>query len=311
VASPRAWLRRPWRGFANRVVGSSTTVRDTVRIELPSALRETPGIVHFDPTPTKTDVVVVPPPRGHGPGDAAPPVPPSTLWTNLERSSDEYLESGRRDTEAMRAALAESGRPVEGARTVLDFGCASGRITRQLLGAVDADTELWGVDVHAPSITWCSENLSPPFQFVTCTTSPHLPFTDGYFDVVIAASVLDTMVELRDAWLLELRRVLAPGGALYLTLVDRDSVEVLLNVAEGHRLAPVGATIRRVERDVGFLDGDWSTVTIQVGSSAHAIYDLDHFRSAWGHFFDIGPPHPRAYAEFETALVLRHASDSP
>jgi len=135
--------------------------------------------------------------------------------------------------------------------------------------------------------------------------------TDGYFDVVIAASVLDTMVELRDAWLLELRRVLAPGGALYLTLVDRDSVEVLLNVPEGHRLAPVGATIRRAEHDVGFIEGDWSTVTIQVGSTAHAIYDLEHFRSTWEHLFDIGPAYPRAYLEFETALVMRHASESP
>src|SRR3954467_15509821 len=53
VAGPRAWFRRQWRDFANRVVSSSTSVRDTVRIELPSALRETPGIVHFEPTPAK------------------------------------------------------------------------------------------------------------------------------------------------------------------------------------------------------------------------------------------------------------------
>jgi SAM-dependent methyltransferase len=306
----KAWLRRPWRGFANRVVTSSTTVRDTVRIELPSALRETPGIVHFEPTPAKANVVIVPPARGHGTGDAEPPVPPAALWRNLEGSSEEYLESGRRDTEAMRHALAERGRPVEGARTVLDFGCATGRMTRQLLGVVDPDAEVWGVDVHAPSIAWCAENLSPPFRFVTCTTAPHLPFHDGYFDLVIAASVLDTMVELRDAWLLELRRVLAPGGALYLTLVDRESVEILLGVPKEHRLAPVGDTIRRAEQEAPFLQGDWSTATIQVGSTGHAIYDLDQFRSAWGQSFDIGPAHPRAYADFETALVLRHASES-
>ncbi len=177
--------------------------------------------------------------------------------------------------------------------TILDFGCATGRITRQLLGVADPDAELWGVDVHAPSIAWCAENLSPPFHFVTCTTAPHLPFRDGYFDLVIAASVLDTMVELRDAWLLELRRVLAPGGALYLTLVDRGSVEILLGVPAEHRLAPVGATIRRAEQAVDFLGSDWSTATIQVGTTAHAIYDLDQFRSAWEHAFDIGPPHPR------------------
>jgi SAM-dependent methyltransferase len=306
----KSWFRRPWRGFANRVVTSSTTVRDTVRIELPSALRETPGVIHFDPTPAKTDVVIVPPRRGQGSGDGEPPVPPAALWRNLEGSAEAYLESGRRDTEAMRHALADRGRPVEAARTILDFGCATGRMTRQLLGVADQDAELWGVDVHAPSIAWCAENLSPPFHFVTCTTAPHLPFRDGYFDLVIAASVLDTMVELRDAWLLELRRVLAPGGALYLTLVDRGSVEILLGVPAEHRLAPVGDTIRRAEQAVDFLESDWSTATIQVGSSAHAIYDLDQFRSAWEHSFDIGPPHLRAYAEFETALVLLHASES-
>ena len=254
--------------------------------------------------------MIVPPPRGRGAGDGEPPVPPAALWRNLEESSEEYLESGRRDTEAMLDALAERGRPVEDARTILDFGCATGRITRQLLGVADPDAEVWGVDVHAPSIAWCAENLSPPFRFVTCTTAPHLPFRDGYFDLVIAASVLDTMVELRDAWLLELRRVLAPGGALYLTLVDRGSVEILLGVPTEHRLAPVGATIRRAEQAVEFLGSDWSTATIQVGTTAHAIYDLDQFRSAWEHAFDIGPPHPRAYAEFETALVLAHQSES-
>ncbi len=147
---------------------------------------------------------------------------------------------------------------------------------------------------------------------MTVTTAPHLHSGDGYFDLVIVASVLDTMVELRDAWLLELRRVLAPGGALYLTLVDRGSVEILLGVPAEHRLAPVGDTIRRAEQAVEFLGSDWSTSPrrpSRSGPPRTRIYDLDQFRSMWEHAFDIGPPHPRV-RRFETALVLGHPSES-
>ncbi len=56
----QAWLRRPWRGSRTVWSTSSTTVRDTVRIGFLPRSGDA-GIVHFEPTPAKEDVVIVPP----------------------------------------------------------------------------------------------------------------------------------------------------------------------------------------------------------------------------------------------------------
>ena len=219
--SLRTRLRKPWLRFANHVVQSSTNVQETVRAELPSALRATPGLSRFEPAVAKANTVVVPPPRGRRSAIGRCRYHRATCGVTASRAPTPTSTKAGATRRSCRPPSRRVGRPFETAGAVLDFGCATGRITRHVMDMVRPDCEVWGVDIHAPSINWCLENLSPPCNFFTSTTTPHLPFRDGYFDVVIAASVLDTMSELRDAWLLELRRVLAPDGALYLTLIDR------------------------------------------------------------------------------------------
>lgn len=53
---------------------------------------------------------------------------------------------------------------------------------------------------------------TPSFRFVTTTTLPHLPFADGYFHMIHAGSVFTHIADLAEAWLLEIRRVLARAG---------------------------------------------------------------------------------------------------
>ena len=87
-----------------------------------------------------------------------------------------------------------------------------------------------GVDINAKHINWCQLNLGPPFFFATTTTAPHLPFEDGYFDLIYSGSVFTHISDLADAWLLELRRIVRKGGYLYITIHDKRTVEVLLTV---------------------------------------------------------------------------------
>jgi SAM-dependent methyltransferase len=54
-------------------------------------------------------------------------------------------------------------------------------------------------------------------------TVPHLPFPDGFFDCVTAYSVFTHIYDDDTAWLLELRRIIRPGGALYITLHDQET----------------------------------------------------------------------------------------
>ena len=132
---------------------------------------------------------------------------------------EEYLASGREHVSRMLDVLQQSSNSPVPLRYVLDLGCASGRMLRFV--PRDNAAEHWGLDINANQIAWCQEHLSPPMLFAVITTAPHLPFEDHYFDLVYCGSVFTHIAELADAWLLELRRVLRPGGYAFITIHSR------------------------------------------------------------------------------------------
>ncbi|MCW3038332.1 MAG: hypothetical protein JWM31_237, partial [Solirubrobacterales bacterium] len=150
-----------------------------------------------------------------------PPLPPRELAAYVlggvdgEDWADAFDAMGRRLKRELLGVL-PGGLPA-GSR-VLDFGCGSGRLLRQLLDEA-ATCEIHGCDIDAPSIGWVRQHLCPPLQAELAPGRPPLPYADGCFDVVLAASVLSQLADGWEAWLLELRRILAPGGHLVLTLM--------------------------------------------------------------------------------------------
>jgi len=62
------------------------------------------------------------------------------------------------------------------------------------------------------------EFVSPEFFVYTGLTMPILPFPDNHFDVIYDFSVFMHIKFQWDMWLLELKRVLKPGGLLIQTI---------------------------------------------------------------------------------------------
>jgi SAM-dependent methyltransferase len=208
----------------------------------------------------------------------------------------------------MRGILAGSGFDFPDGARVLDFGCAAGRMVRWLRGEADR-CEIWGTDIRGEHIVWCQQHLSPPFHFVTTTTLPHLPFEDGYFDLVYAAGVFSQIADLADAWVLELRRVLAPGGRLYVTVHDRDSIDAILRLPPDHRLHTLKARLLALDEKTGVLSRPFTTFTVaRAPLSALVFYDLDHLRRTWGRMFRLVSVTPGAYP-LQTALLLEKAGE--
>ena len=145
-----------------------------------------------------------------------PPVPPAELLARIgEESAESYLGAGRAiklDVEALAGPLA--------GRRVLDFGCGCGRLLRHL------DAEPVGVDIDAPSVAWVNEHLTARAHVIG--EGPPLPFEDGAFDVVVAVSVITHLTDLWAEWLLELHRVLAPGGLLVASFFSEAYAPVLV-----------------------------------------------------------------------------------
>src|SRR6266851_2869045 len=125
------------------------------------------------------------------------PMPPQDLWAGYGTTAEYFLNSGNVDVDRMKKILDSSGFRIQDGNRVLDLGCASGRMMRWFDDFADR-CEVWGVDISARHVIWCQEHLSPPFNFATVTTAPHLPFEDGYFDLIYCGSVFTHIADLAD-----------------------------------------------------------------------------------------------------------------
>ena len=157
------------------------------------------------------------------------PLPPLDLALRVgpvrDRSYESYLVTGTRLRQTIDDLLPEDW-TFEGKR-VLDFGCGAGRVLRQFREEAD-EAEIWGCDIHPESVEWLQSNLSPPFHCFRNDETPPLPVPDGRFDLVLAMSVFTHIGEGWADWLLEMRRVLAPGGLLIATYLGGGVYESLL-----------------------------------------------------------------------------------
>jgi SAM-dependent methyltransferase len=158
------------------------------------------------------------------------PIPPRELLarTNprFEHQSDEwfrdfYLRSGRTRRRAIERALPEDF-SFEG-RRVLDFGCGAGRVLAQFAEEAESG-EFYGCDLYEPTVAWLQDNLTPPFRFYVDDERP-MPHPDDHLDLVYAISVLTHITDGWADWLLELHRILKPGGLLLATFIGPRSWE--------------------------------------------------------------------------------------
>lgn len=101
-------------------------------------------------------------------------------------------------------------KPCEG-RRILDLGCGKGRFAARLRSA---GARVVGLDLSA-SMLAAASGLDR-----VRASARRLPFADGTFDAVVAVEVFEHMAAI-DAVLVEVRRVLRPGGRL--AVVDKNA----------------------------------------------------------------------------------------
>jgi SAM-dependent methyltransferase len=227
------------------------------------------------------------------------PVPPQEFWEGWGEVLDHYLDSGRDDIAAMLSVFDAAGIAHSDFRRVLDFGCASGRMLRYFPRRDDG--EYWGVDIKARHIAWCQQHLSPPFFFAATTTFPHLPFEDGSFDLVYCGSVFTHISDLADAWLLELRRILRPGGLAYVTIHDEHSIEMLF---ENYPDRGLTRTLRRFDGETGAVTNLETFFALGTEPRTQVFYDSSYLSGKWSRFVEVVSLTPRAM-DYQTAYLLR------
>ncbi|MBL8763878.1 MAG: class I SAM-dependent methyltransferase [Phycisphaerae bacterium] len=253
---------------------------------------------HIPMSPTKANCIVAAPPAG-GPvwADGFAP-PPRSLWYEYCDTLDRFMEIGRHNAGTMRAILTRGGGDIGRGDRVLDFGCGAGPVIR-CLKEIALEGEVWGVDVSVEHVTWCQQHLSPPFRFAVTTLLPHLPFEDRYFDLVYAGSVFSHISEMADAWLLELSRVIRPGGRLYVTLVTKQSLHDYLEKWPSLGFSREARAAFTPEE----LSSNFDMLVIRRTPWQHAVFDLEFFRRKCDGMFNVVSVTPNAYS-FQWALLL-------
>ena len=233
--------------------------------------------------------------------DAPLAVPPRNMWVAVGpggygETEKEYLGTGRQHVQNLGDLLEQVGFSLRPQDRVLELGCATGRLLRWFEEQARTG-EVWGVDVNAEHIVWCQQNLSPPFHFCTTTTLPHLPFEDRWFELIYAGSVFTHIDELADAWFLELRRLLKPGGCLYVTVNDDHSKEAALRHPEYN----LSRRINEAKSRIPIEKVDYAMFSI---SRSYTIYDRDYLEKKLSRWFEVAAVKPEMYG-LQTGMVLR------
>jgi len=234
------------------------------------------------------------------------PVPPPEQRLYGE-SAELHLEDGRQSWEQIVDMLQTDGKIGLHGKRILEFGCANGRLLRHF-EPFAKNCEIWGVDINSKSIYWCKQNLSPPFNFVTVTTIPHLPFEDRFFDVIYAGSVFTHIDDLADAWFLEIRRVLAIDGLFCFTIHDRNTIKKMETTTAPNWRAfskdlegfPVFQTNKHDFGMIAIGRDDWSQI----------FYDMEYLKKSLENIFEIIAVREGAFG-LQTAVLVRRKHFQP
>jgi len=149
-------------------------------------------------------------------------VPPRAIVDQVQGRSkadpSTFLGSGYRDTTWLLERLRAHGYDVLRMERMLDLGFGTGRF---LLHFLPFPMERHGCDVNPVALEWTSKVLGDFAALQLSQRQPPLPYRAGFFDLVIAWSVLThTPVVDQPGWLAEIGRVLKPGGCLIATVHD-------------------------------------------------------------------------------------------
>lgn len=213
----------------------------------------------------------------------------------------EYWLSGYLDWSKVKPLLPDTG------GRYMDLGGASGRVVRHSVRT--PDLECWLTDININLVEWVDQNFAYPVNTYQSRILPVIPLEDASLSVISAFSVFTHLDADEVQWLLELRRVLKPGGFLYLTVND-ENVWALL---EQPQWAWLRANVTRGNREDEFAKAvrnplvptrsvwEYSTAA---GYNMNTFLHSEYIKRKWGSLLDI-VDYRVADHGYQSVVVLR------
>ena len=80
------------------------------------------------------------------------------------------------------AVLANNGYSLRQFKSVLDFACGYGRLTKHLFRLIP-EAEIYGCDIQSDLVSLCKRNF-PKGYFIKNEVKPPLDYADSHFDMI-------------------------------------------------------------------------------------------------------------------------------
>ena len=216
-----------------------------------------------------------------------------------------YWASGLRD---MRNLLNCAERLGVRVQTYYDLGCASGRVVRHF-AVNQPEIRVLASDINRRHVEWILTFLPPSIVAFQNHSIPTTPIPDNSVDLVSAFSVFTHIESFETTWLMELRRILRPGGLAWITVHTEKTWE---------EIKPDWPLYKGLQNHPDFkalpsgkpLPGDrvvfrWKP---NASYSSNVFYSMDYIRKTWSRYLDVVEFH-RRLPVFQDVVVLRKPRD--
>lgn len=182
-------------------------------------------------------------------------------------------------------------RPIGPSDRILDLGCGTGIVARQLRERLGGGVHITGVDVNADMIE-VARSLAPDLDWQV-GNAMQLPLPDASYELVVSQQMLQFVPDPAAA-LREIRRVLVPGGRLVVATwrarVEQPLYEVLGQIAERHLGTPHEKRFRLAdEAALGtlFAQAGFADIRVDIVTRTDRFREFPYRGSALAADFDL------------------------
>jgi SAM-dependent methyltransferase len=184
------------------------------------------------------------------------------------------------------------------------MGCASGRVIRHFL-CQERGLDLWASDINSGHVEWILKYLQGDIRVFQNHALPHLPLEDNTLDLAYAFSVFSHIDAFDLAWLLELRRVLKPGGLAYLTTHTEHTWSIMkagdtiYDILLDH--PDFSPELLKSKLPLEKIVYQWRTDN---SYRASVFYDTEYIRHVWGKYYEVLDIIPEGHF-YQDVILLR------
>ncbi len=214
-----------------------------------------------------------------------------------------YWASGARDARLLFEAVDRLGVDL---RSYLDFGCATGRVLRHVALDPPRDVTVLGCDINRRHTDWVASHLPAAITVFQNHSIPTLPLPDSSLDAITAYSVFTHIEAFETAWLMELRRVLRPGGIAWVTIQSEKTWAAMRPGWPVYDALTQMADFEPYLGDRGDLPRPRMIFRARTDRSysSNVFYDREYIHRTWGRILSVAEEHHR-HPDLQDVVILR------